>query len=118
MSLFSLFGNQGLVSAHATGTVSSGKTGLFGGSPVLIGESGDEAIMPLKRNAAGDLGVVSQGGGASKQGDVNYSISVSIGSVDSADRQAELMKNIEQLITVKTKQTMVEQSRKGNAFAR
>lgn len=56
----SLFAAQGtFTDHHASGGIkSSATTGFFGGMPTTMGEAGDEAIMPLKRNAAGDLGVI------------------------------------------------------------
>ena len=54
----SVFDRSG-VQAFASGGVVSGPTvfGMAGGGVGLMGEAGPEAVMPLKRNASGDLGV-------------------------------------------------------------
>jgi lambda family phage tail tape measure protein len=52
------------------GVVTRPTTFAFAGGTGLMGEAGPEAIMPLKRNAAGQLGVVGAGGG----GDVTVNV--------------------------------------------
>ncbi|MDD0974831.1 phage tail tape measure protein [Pseudomonas fontis] len=68
--------------------------GMAGGKTGIMGEAGDEAIMPLTRTANGKLGVSAVGGGG---GGVNLSLSMPIiltdqeaGRPDGAEFDAEL----------------------------
>lgn len=80
-----------------------------GGGMNLANEAGDEAIMPLKRNAAGVLGVEVAGGRAGGAQVVNNNMSVSIGTVDSEERQAALMREISKMIKAGSKETLVQE---------
>lgn len=58
------FGPAGLIPFANGGVVTSATPFTFGGGRLgVMGESGPEAILPLKRGAGGKLGVVSSGGG-------------------------------------------------------
>lgn len=56
----------GRANFFATGGVVTGRTGFSygGGRKGIMGESGPEGILPLKRSKSGDLGVVAEGGGS------------------------------------------------------
>jgi lambda family phage tail tape measure protein len=105
--------NRG-IKFFAGGGVVSSRTGfgMASGGIGVMGEAGPEAIMPLKRGANGKLGVAAQGGGGGVT-QVN-NMSVHIGSVDSDERQQELMKEINNMIIATSKRTMADQMRKGN----
>ena len=107
----------GKVNAFASGGVVTGPT-LFpmrGGELGLMGEAGPEAIMPLKRGADGKLGVA---GGGSTSIAVNNSIVVQINSVDSQERQAELVREIQKTVDAQTKKTLADQMRPGGMLSR
>ena len=53
------------------------KPTMFASGGVVAGEAGKEAVLPLKRNAAGKLGVTAQLGSTKNQGNV-YNISVTV----------------------------------------
>ncbi len=57
----------GTVKKFARGGIIGGPTAfpMSGGKTGIAGEAGPEAIMPLKRNASGQLGIASQGGAVS-----------------------------------------------------
>jgi lambda family phage tail tape measure protein len=57
----------------------------------LMGEAGPEAIMPLKRTATGQLGVVSQGGGA-------ITVNVPVSGISDKSMIADLKNSIEQTV--------------------
>ncbi|MEE4668269.1 phage tail tape measure protein [Pseudomonas alliivorans] len=52
--------------------------GIAGGGYGVMGEAGDEAIMPLTRTAGGQLGVRALGGGGSGSNTYNFPVSVSV----------------------------------------
>lgn len=67
MSLFGarkggVFTNLQPTKMRKGGVIGSATLFSSAGGPVLGGEAGKEAIMPLRRTASGDLGVMSQGG--------------------------------------------------------
>lgn len=72
--------DNGRIMAFARGGMVNRPT-LFpmAGGAGLMGEAGPEAILPLKRNASGELGVRSQGGG-----DI-YNITNNIATYDMAN---------------------------------
>ncbi|MBS6084140.1 MAG: phage tail tape measure protein [Pseudomonas fluorescens] len=84
--------------------------GMANGKTGVMGEAGEEAIMPLARTSSGKLGVVAMGGGG---GGVNLSLSMPIilsdqeaGRPDGAEFDAEtFQRNME----VRTRQVAVEE---------
>ncbi|KAA8712949.1 phage tail tape measure protein [Pseudomonas cannabina] len=52
--------------------------GIAGGGYGVMGEAGDEAIMPLTRTAGGQLGVRALGGGGGSSNTYNFPVSVSV----------------------------------------
>lgn len=94
-TMFSAHGNA-FTTQHAKGDVVTSPTNFAMGSGIgQMGEAGDEGILPLKRNAAGDLGVIASGGG-SKGG---ISIVNSITITNSGNQSTEDMKSQAQMIT-------------------
>lgn len=87
----------GRITAYANGGVVSSPT-MFqhAGGMGLMGESGDEAIMPLFRGPNGKLGVRTEGAGASAPQVNNISIKVD-GDMTDATRQ-RLMADMERLL--------------------
>jgi lambda family phage tail tape measure protein len=79
----------------------------------LMGEAGPEAIMPLARNAQGQLGVKTSGATSN-----SYAVTVQIGSVDSAERALEISEAMKAAVISITKQTMSNEMRKGNMLNR
>lgn len=118
-SIFSGFFAQGGVFskfAAAGDVVSSPTTSFFGGQHTTLGEAGDEAIMPLKRNAAGDLGVVAAGGGG-KGGTYNQVNNITVqggGSDDASNRKTAEM--IRDLIDKRWKENAARASRPGGMY--
>ena len=60
----------GLVKKPTMFAYANGGTGNFG----LMGEAGPEAIMPLRRDSSGRLGVVASGGGKVNVGVINIKV--------------------------------------------
>lgn len=90
VSLLSANGNAfgaGGVKMFAKGGVVGSPTlfGYGGNKTGMMGEAGPEAIMPLKRNAQGRLGVEVSGGGGS-QVNVYHTINLSANGDDSVNR--------------------------------
>lgn len=121
--IFSLFGaangaafNRGMVTPFANGGVVSSPTFFpMANGTGLMGEAGPEAVMPLKRGKNGKLGVVAAGG----TGAVINNITVSIGSIDSEERQRALMRELEKTIKATARQTLSDElTRNGGAFRR
>jgi phage-related minor tail protein len=96
------FANGGVVGGPTMFPVSGGKTGL-------MGEAGPEAIMPLKRDKNGRLGVSVEGGSGSVV--VNNNINVTGGS-DPAAIRMEVAKLMPQ-ITSATKAAVIDARRRG-----
>ncbi|KPW37451.1 Phage tail tape measure protein lambda [Pseudomonas syringae pv. apii] len=77
--------------------------GMAGGGVGVMGEAGDEAIMPLTRTAGGQLGVRALGGGGgSGSNTYNFPVSVSVqktgdsGGANSQEASTQLGKGIQQ----------------------
>ena len=96
------FANGGVVGGPSMFPMSGGKTGL-------MGEAGPEAIMPLKRDKNGRLGVSVEGGSGSVV--VNNNINVTGGS-DPAAIRMEVAKLMPQ-ITSATKAAVIDARRRG-----
>jgi lambda family phage tail tape measure protein len=64
------------ISAHSGTIVSSPTVFPFAKGVGLMGEAGPEAILPLKRNAQGKLGVVTENAGQSKGNLYNITVNV------------------------------------------
>lgn len=95
------FGPGG-VYAFANGGVVSGATPFtFGGGKMgVMGEAGDEAVMPLKRDSRGRLGVMSSGGGRQTvvNNYTNLTVSGDPNPATLATMQAMLAKSNQQLV--------------------
>ncbi|QVW29083.1 tail tape measure protein [Pseudomonas phage Medea1] len=77
--------------------------GMAGGGVGVMGEAGDEAIMPLTRTAGGQLGVRALGGGGSSGSNTyNFPVSVSVqtsgdsGGASTQEASTQLGKGIQQ----------------------
>jgi len=110
--------------SSASGTVLSSPTYFpsakvipFATGGVLAGEAGHEAVLPLKRNAQGKLGVVSEGGNSSNITIQSLSVSVVEKEGSTSEEQAQLIASMirTQLITI-TNQEMTNSMRSGNMF--
>jgi lambda family phage tail tape measure protein len=119
-SLFSADGNvfdNGNVLKSADGNVFDSPTlhGYSGGIG-MIGEAGPESVMPLKRNAQGQLGVIAQGGNSSSNVTVTNHINVqgtNSSMKDSID-QARLISNA---IDMKIKQSLAKEQLPGGMLS-
>ncbi|WP_122586638.1 phage tail tape measure protein [Pseudomonas viridiflava] len=74
--------------------------GIAGGGVGVMGEAGEEAIMPLTRTAGGQLGVRALGGGGGNSNTYNFPVSVSVQTAgetggDSQQASTELGKGIQ-----------------------
>lgn len=118
--LFSANGNvfsNGNVLKSADGNVFDKPTlhGYSGGLGML-GEAGPESIMPLKRNAQGQLGVIAQGGGSSSNVTVTNNITVQ-GTNSSMKDSIEQAKLISNAIDVKIKQSLAKEQLPGGMLS-
>ena len=80
-----LFANGGAFTNSIVSTPTA--FGMAGGKVGVMGEAGDEAIMPLTRTSGGQLGVMAVGGG----GGTSISLSAPV-SIITEDRSGEGMK--------------------------
>lgn len=97
----------GLVNSPTFFPMANGGTGL-------AGESGTEAIMPLRRDAAGRLGVAASG-----SGDFNTTININISDVKAQDAPAvskAAQDGVDRAIRGLVQHEMFNQMRLGNAF--
>lgn len=97
-----MFANGGVVNAPTLFGYNNGKTGM-------MGEAGPEAIMPLKRNSQGKLGVEVSGGGGSVV-NVHNNFNVSANGDESVTRiiQAQIPK-----ITEASTMAIIDAKRRG-----
>ena len=80
-----VYGSSGLVPFAKGGVVGSPTIFPFAGGVGVMGEKGAEAIMPLKRNSQGKLGVVASGSDnqGNSEGSGSTHITMNINAVDS-----------------------------------
>lgn len=88
--------------------------GMSGGKMGVMGEAGPEAIMPLGRTSSGDLGVRMMGGGGFV---INLKQDIHIGSVDSDERQAALLRELSKNTKALVKQGIAEEKRQGGMLS-
>jgi tape measure domain-containing protein len=96
----------GLVKKPTMFAYANGGTGNFG----LMGESGPEAILPLRRTSGGKLGVEASGG----MGNVVVNVDASGTNVQGDDRQAS---QLGRLIGAAVQSELVKQKRPGGLLA-
>jgi len=88
----------------------------------LRGESGFEGVMPLKRNAHGQLGVIASGGQSGGVGDVTVNVSVasdgSSSTNTSSDEDNKNAKTVGQLLGKKIKDVLVDEMKPGGIIWR
>jgi len=99
------------IQAYANGGIVGGPTyfPMAGGKTGLMGESGPEAIMPLKRGKGGKLGVAVEG----NSGSVNVVNNINVtGGSDPAAIRAEVAKLMPQ-ITSATKSAVIDARKRG-----
>jgi len=104
---------SGGVQKFANGTVVNQPT-LFpmtGGGLGVMGEAGPEAIMPLRRDGQGRLGVSATTTNSVQN---TYAISIQVGSVRSDEDIQAIKKAMEDTIRAETKKTMANELRRGN----
>ena len=99
-ALGGVYGPSGRIDAYAKGGVVSGAT-MFrhAGGMGVMGEAGDEAIMPLKRGSDGSLGVAVNGRRGSNDNpapNINVSNYYTISGSSTADMQATVRQSAEQ----------------------
>jgi len=106
------------VTGHLNEVISQPTLFAFAKGVGLMGEAGDEAVMPLVRLSNGDLGVQAQGGGGSVVFAPRTSVSVQGGS--SGDQQADqrlaeqIGRELDEIMNAKMAEFMQEQQRPGN----
>lgn len=116
--IMGLFGNQGMVFDKAMaqgGVLGPGRqTGWYGGQSVLGGESGDEALMPLKRDAAGTLGVMVTGGKGSGGDTYHFAPQITVsGASESRENQEQLAATIKSAIQKEFNENFAKANRPG-----
>lgn len=84
----------GFIHAYASGTVVDQPTyfPMSGGDRGMMGEAGPEAVIPLKRDANGNLGVASGGGGG------GHTVNVTVNNQGGAQSNPDHAKNIAVLV--------------------
>jgi lambda family phage tail tape measure protein len=115
-----VFGSSGLMKS-ASGNVFDQGPVLHGfkGGVGMLGEAGPEAIMPLKRGSNGKLGVQVQGGyAAGRVSAPQITLNVSIGSVDSPERQAKLLIEMQKMIKSGAREVLADEQRPGGMLTR
>ena len=119
--IFSADGNVfsgGAVQAFANGGVVSGPTAfpISGGKVGVMGEAGPEAIMPLKRDSSGRLGVATNGGAGG--GSTNITVNVATdGSTSSKGDGTQSQERLGRIIAGVVRQELVNQKRPGGLLA-
>ena len=100
------------IQAFADGGIVNSPT-LFGmqSGVGVMGEKGAEAIVPL---SGGRAIPVQMKGGTQTGGVNNFNMSVSIGTVDSPERQAQTVQALQDMITKTVRKTMSNDMRRGN----
>lgn len=103
------------VQFYASGDVFGSPTAFNAGSGKLgvLGEAGPEAIMPLTRGANGKLGVAAAGGGSV----INNNLTVNVGSVDSKERQDEMLRSIQSAMELTARKVISDEKRNGGQLA-
>jgi hypothetical protein len=94
------------ISGYSNQIVSSPTTFAFAKGTGLMGEAGPEAIMPLKKDASGRLGVAVNGGNAATQNSQPVSISMPI-NIDATGADAAGLVRVEKQLA-KLKETLPE----------
>ena len=108
----------GLIHMAASGRLLDSPTYLAGrdGSTTLAGEAGSEAILPLRRDANGNLGVVAGGGGGGSVGKVEvnlHGVTTQSGGQLSAEHARVIGEQIQGAVRQAVQQEMLDQSRIG-----
>jgi phage-related minor tail protein len=118
------FEGSSSLSAHSNSIVDSPTLFAFakGGVPNrgVAGEAGPEAILPLKRDAQGNLGIRGGGGGDTNNIAININIQEGQASEDSSsgDQNAAKAKELGILIKAVVGQELIKQSRPGGLLAK
>ena len=121
MGMFSMFGlkdggafDQPGVKAFAKGDVFNSPTNFsYSGGLGQLGEAGPESVMPLKRNASGQLGVIAQGGGGGTTQNISIAVTVQGGNTNAETGNAVAMKIQEQFTRGIVKQELMAAKRTG-----
>ncbi|WP_122500000.1 phage tail tape measure protein [Pseudomonas viridiflava] len=97
--------------------------GISGGGYGVMGEAGDEAIMPLTRTAGGQLGVRALGGGGGSSSTYNFPVSVSVqtsgeSAGDSQQVSTELGKGIQRAAKVEAETAIARALQPGGSIWR
>lgn len=97
--------------------------GIAGGGYGVMGEAGDEAIMPLTRTAGGQLGVRALGGGGGSSNTYNFPVSVSVqtsgeSAGDSQQVSTELGKGIQRAAKVEAETAIARAVQPGGSIWR
>ncbi|MBV1814529.1 phage tail tape measure protein [Pseudomonas viridiflava] len=97
--------------------------GIAGGGYGVMGEAGDEAIMPLTRTAGGQLGVRALGGSGGSSNTYNFPVSVSVqtsgeSAGDSQQVSTELGKGIQRAAKVEAETAIARALQPGGSIWR
>lgn len=105
---------------HADGAVAGPgiQSGFFNGKPVNYNEAGDEAILPLKRTAGGDLGVVVAGGSGGGNNTQINNITINGDSSSDPNAQAQQARMISQMLDRKWDERFATATRPGGVANR
>lgn len=118
-----MFANGGAFTNSVVSTPTA--FGMANGKTGIMGEAGDEAIMPLTRTAGGELGVRAVGSGSSGGGGNTYNFPVSVsvqtsgdGGASSTEDTTQLGKGIQQAAKVEAETAIAKGLQPGGSIWR
>jgi len=113
-----VFDGSTSLSAYSNSIVNSPTMFAFAKGAGLMGEAGPEAIMPLKRDAQGNLGIR---GGSGNTNNIDINITIQDGKASgeaSKDSQSNTANQLGAAIKVAVTQELIKQSRPGGLLAK
>lgn len=114
--LYSAKGNVFANYAASGDVVNSPTYGMYGGTPTVHGEAGPEAILPLKRNAAGVLGVAMQGGGSGGGATQINNITINSNGQRSEEDDRATARIVSEMLDQKWKENAKQAQRPGGMY--
>lgn len=107
-----VFGNTGILKSANGNVFDSPTLHSYSGGVGMLGEAGPESVMPLKRNAQGQLGVIAQGSGSTNQ-NISIAVNVQGGNTNAETASAVANKVAEQFTRGIVRQELLAAKRTG-----